>query len=362
MGTLKKEARPPSLKAGNAPVIPLVLHENVGGGDYLTPGDPDTRLMLAIKKAARTIEDPVLCERLDHLALRRDVASLSIFYRIYHGECSEDLFHLIPAAEFHLRTTRHKLMYGVPPHCGFQGTFSGNAPVIHQVLQVNVCGDHLTPGDPDTRLSSSSIKKYKHSLHRHVCGVGNFKSHGYSEGNEDTEIRRRTKITDIVQMIAKLKYQWTGHIVRRTDGRWGSKVLEWRPRTGRRSGAQDRSSWLLCERLDHLALSREVASLCLLPHLAVHHLRTTRHKLGYHPTIWMCGGPPQCDFNEFSSHTTKLCNEILSRTPSLTIGNAPVISLLLQENVGGDDHLIDPYARLSSFSKKKEKKDGALED
>ncbi|VVD00916.1 unnamed protein product [Leptidea sinapis] len=42
------------------------------------------------------------------------------------------------------------------------------------------------------------------------------------------------------------------HIPRRTDGRWDSKVLEWRPLTGRRSliagirwmrVAQDRSSW-----------------------------------------------------------------------------------------------------------------------
>ncbi|VVD05750.1 unnamed protein product [Leptidea sinapis] len=26
-------------------------------------------------------------------------------------------------------------------------------------------------------------------------------------------------------MIAKLKWQWAGHIVRRADGRWGRKVL-----------------------------------------------------------------------------------------------------------------------------------------
>ncbi|KAI8423563.1 hypothetical protein MSG28_012655 [Choristoneura fumiferana] len=35
--------------------------------------------------------------------------------------------------------------------------------------------------------------------------------------------------------IAKLKWQLAGHIARRTDGRWGQKVLEWRPRTGRRA-------------------------------------------------------------------------------------------------------------------------------
>ncbi|CAH2231313.1 jg20621 [Pararge aegeria aegeria] len=31
-----------------------------------------------------------------------------------------------------------------------------------------------------------------------------------------------------------------GHIVRRRDGRWGSKVLEWQPRTGKRSVGRPR--------------------------------------------------------------------------------------------------------------------------
>ncbi|CAH2232418.1 jg19353 [Pararge aegeria aegeria] len=46
------------------------------------------------------------------------------------------------------------------------------------------------------------------------------------------EILRRTSVTDIAQRVAKLKWQWAGRIALRTDGRWGLKVLEWRPRTG----------------------------------------------------------------------------------------------------------------------------------
>ncbi|CAH2237177.1 jg11150 [Pararge aegeria aegeria] len=45
------------------------------------------------------------------------------------------------------------------------------------------------------------------------------------------KISRRTRVTDIAQRVAKLKGKWAGHIARRTDGRWGSKVLEWQPRT-----------------------------------------------------------------------------------------------------------------------------------
>ncbi|CAH2266802.1 jg7985 [Pararge aegeria aegeria] len=57
-------------------------------------------------------------------------------------------------------------------------------------------------------------------------------------------IRRSTRITDIAQRVAKLKWQWAGHIVRRRDGRWGPKVLEWQPRTGKRSVGQPPTRWM----------------------------------------------------------------------------------------------------------------------
>ncbi|CAH2251085.1 jg11805 [Pararge aegeria aegeria] len=49
------------------------------------------------------------------------------------------------------------------------------------------------------------------------------------------EIRRRVTFTDKAQRVAKLKLQWAEHIARRTDRRWGPKVLEWRTRIGKRS-------------------------------------------------------------------------------------------------------------------------------
>jgi hypothetical protein len=57
------------------------------------------------------------------------------------------------------------------------------------------------------------------------------------------EIRKRTKVTDIARRIADLKWQWAGQIAGRTDGRWGRKVLEWRPRTGRRSVGRLPTKW-----------------------------------------------------------------------------------------------------------------------
>ncbi|CAH2207571.1 jg12303 [Pararge aegeria aegeria] len=40
-----------------------------------------------------------------------------------------------------------------------------------------------------------------------------------------------------------MKWQWAGHIARRSDGRWGSKLLEWQPRTGKRSVVRPPTRW-----------------------------------------------------------------------------------------------------------------------
>ncbi|XP_046976516.1 uncharacterized protein LOC124542632 [Vanessa cardui] len=56
-------------------------------------------------------------------------------------------------------------------------------------------------------------------------------------------IRQRTKVIDIAHRISKLKWQWAGHICRRTDNRWGKRVLEWRPRLGKRSVGRPGARW-----------------------------------------------------------------------------------------------------------------------
>ncbi|CAH2218348.1 jg4121, partial [Pararge aegeria aegeria] len=57
------------------------------------------------------------------------------------------------------------------------------------------------------------------------------------------EIRRRTRVTDIAQRVAKLKWQWAGNIARRKDGCWRPKVLERQPRTGKRSIGRPPTRW-----------------------------------------------------------------------------------------------------------------------
>ena len=56
-------------------------------------------------------------------------------------------------------------------------------------------------------------------------------------------IRQRTRVIDVAHRISKLKWQWAGHVSRRTDDRWGRCVLEWRPRIGKRKVGRPQARW-----------------------------------------------------------------------------------------------------------------------
>ena len=66
------------------------------------------------RRAVRIVDDPILTSKLEPLDIRRDFGSLCVFYRLYNGECSEELFNLVPTAHFRHRTTRRGL--GTHPH------------------------------------------------------------------------------------------------------------------------------------------------------------------------------------------------------------------------------------------------------
>ncbi|VVD03532.1 unnamed protein product [Leptidea sinapis] len=122
-------------------------------------------------------------------------------------------------------------------------------------------------------------------------------------------------------------------------------------------------------------LTPDVASLCVF--YRIYRGECPEELYDIIPTIWTCGGPPQCGFQGafflvlrscgmsflvrcFRDHTTWVLSR-KARTPSLKAGNVLVIPLVLQERLGGGDHLIpgDPYARLSTYSIKKKPKRGA---
>lgn len=47
------------------------------------------------------------------------------------------------------------------------------------------------------------------------------------------EIRRRTKVTVMVERVADLKWSWAGHIARKSCEKWTKRIIELRPRHDR---------------------------------------------------------------------------------------------------------------------------------
>ncbi|CAG9565546.1 unnamed protein product [Danaus chrysippus] len=98
----------------------------------------------------------------------------------------------------------------------------------------------LTYGTETWPLTMGLIRKLKvtqRAMERAMLGVS------LRDQIRNEEIRRRTGVTDIARRIAVLKWQWAGHIARRTDARWGQRVLEWQPRAGRRSVGRPPTRW-----------------------------------------------------------------------------------------------------------------------
>ena len=56
-------------------------------------------------------------------------------------------------------------------------------------------------------------------------------------------IREQTKLRDILETISKTKLTWAGHLTRRTDNRWTTKLTFWQPRGQTRNEGRPKFRW-----------------------------------------------------------------------------------------------------------------------
>jgi len=64
-----------------------------------------------------------------------------------------------------------------------------------------------------------------------------------SDSVRNIDIRKRTKVEDIITRIAKLKWQYAGDVARRNDDRWTRRLLEWRPVNDKRIARRPPTRW-----------------------------------------------------------------------------------------------------------------------
>ncbi|CAG9116424.1 unnamed protein product [Plutella xylostella] len=120
-------------------------------------------------------------------------------------------------------------------------TFSSAIPQSLKTKVFNQCVlPVMTYGAETWTLTVGLVHRFKvaqRAMERAMLGVS------LMDRIRNEVIRQRTKVTDIAVKICKLKWQWAGHICRRTDNRWGRRDLEWRPRTGKRSVGRPPFRW-----------------------------------------------------------------------------------------------------------------------
>ncbi|XP_065662647.1 uncharacterized protein LOC136085284 [Hydra vulgaris] len=66
-------------------------------------------LLDKVKKSMVNIVGPALAANLQPLSQRRNVASLSLFYKYYNGHCSKELASLVQSTKVHSRVTCHSI-------------------------------------------------------------------------------------------------------------------------------------------------------------------------------------------------------------------------------------------------------------
>lgn len=98
-----------------------------------------------------------------------------------------------------------------------------------------------TYGLETATLTERSVKRLRttqRAIERRMLGIS------LRDRVRNEIIRQKTKVTDIIERAAHLKWQWAGHVARQNNSKWTKKLIQWRPRETRRSIGRPPKRWL----------------------------------------------------------------------------------------------------------------------
>ena len=112
-------------------------------------------------KAIRLINNPNLTNSLQSLSHRRLVADLSIFYRYFHGHCSQEIKNIIPDPVRRVRTTRSST-YSHP----FQVTLPNPRTLSHKSSFIPRTAQLWNSLPPTTFPESYNLSSFKSNINK----------------------------------------------------------------------------------------------------------------------------------------------------------------------------------------------------
>lgn len=87
-----------------------------------------------------------------------------------------------------------------------------------------------------TKNTTSKFDICQRAMERSMLGVKR------RERKRNTNIRKKTKVQDATLKIKRLKWKWSGHMIRGKD-KWSKIVTQWYPREGKRKRGRQQKRW-----------------------------------------------------------------------------------------------------------------------
>ncbi|CAD6199453.1 unnamed protein product [Caenorhabditis auriculariae] len=94
---------------------------------------------------------------------------------------------------------------------------------------------------PDTKETSSALRTAYRALERALLGTTRYQQ--WNQNQRSTDLRQLSQIKDLEKHISRGKHRWAGHVIRRTDDRWSTRVTSWIPRNTRRTRGRPATRW-----------------------------------------------------------------------------------------------------------------------
>lgn len=115
---------------------------------------------------------------------------------------------------------------------------------IQQHLKTKVFNQCILPimtyGTENWSLTKAHLQKLavtQRAMERAMLGIS------LSDKKKNTWIRQKTKVIDVLEKIASLKWSWAGHVARTDKARWTLTMLQWRPWSNKRSRGRPPNRW-----------------------------------------------------------------------------------------------------------------------
>lgn len=89
-----------------------------------------------------------------------------------------------------------------------------------------------------TIKSANRLRCTQRAIERKMLGIS-LRDHIRNE-----VIRNKSKVTDVITSVSKMKWNWVGHVARQDNQRWTKQLIHWRPRQNKRSVGRPQQRWI----------------------------------------------------------------------------------------------------------------------